>query len=255
MLSFYVLKLLSLFVYPLTQVLLLMLLGFYLSLRGRSGAAQAAFGVSTAWLWLCSMPYIAGCAMGSLEKAYPPVSAQSLPAADAIVLLGGAIRGEVSSETLADMSGVGDRLIFAVAAFKAGKAPVVVVTGGAPEGEVAEAALIKDILVTMGVPEESIVLEARNRVTLDNRRFTSETLAELGVESILLVTSAFHMPRAMLVFEPLDVTVYSAPTDYQLLLAAGGFSSGDFLPSVKALQRTTWAFHEWVGYWYYKYVA
>ena len=92
--------------------------------------------------------------MGQLEKDFPPVAAQSLPEADAIVLLGGAIRGEVSSETLADMSGIGDRLVFAVAAFKAGKAPLVLVTGGAREGEVPEAVLIRDILVTMGIPRQ-----------------------------------------------------------------------------------------------------
>ena len=190
-----------------------------------------------------------------LENDYPPVAARNLPRADAIVLLGGAIRGEVSPETLADMSGVGDRLVFAVAVFKAGKAPVVLVTGGAREGEVPEASLIRNILMTMGVPQEKIVLETRNRVTRDNRRFTQETLAGMGVESALLVTSAFHMHRAILVFEPLDLTVYPAPSDYQVLMSDGGPILGDFLPSVKALQRTTWAFHEQVGYWYYKLVA
>jgi uncharacterized SAM-binding protein YcdF (DUF218 family) len=77
----------------------------------------------------------------------------------------------------------------------------------------------------------------------------------MGVESALLVTSAFHMRRAMLVFEPLALTIYPAPSDYQVLMSDGGPSLGDFLPNVKALQRTTWAFHEQAGYWYYKLVA
>ncbi len=246
------LKPLAIFVDPLAQVLSLLLLGLYLSLRGRSRPALVIFCTSTAWLWLCSMPYVGGSLMAPLERDYPPVAASSLPQADAIVLLGGAVRGEVSADTLADMSGVGDRLIFATALFKAGKAPLVLVTGGAPEGEVAQAALIRDILVTMGVPQEKVVLETRNRATSDNRRFTSETLAEMGVASILLVTSAFHMPRAMMVFEPLDLTVYPAPTDYQVLSARDSLSPRDFLPSVAALQRTTWVFHEEIGYWYYK---
>jgi uncharacterized SAM-binding protein YcdF (DUF218 family) len=201
------------------------------------------------------MPYFADGLMGRLEEDYPPVAARRLPEADAIVLLGGAIRGETSSETLADMSGIGDRLIFAVAAFKAGKAPRVLVTGGARDGEVAEAVLIRDILVTMGIPQEQIVLETRNRVTLDNRRFLPETLAGMGAESILLVTSAFHMPRAKLVFESIDLAVYPAPTDYQVLSPGEAPGLGDFLPSVKALQRTTWAFHEQVGYWYYEWTG
>jgi len=252
--SFSLLKLLSIFVDPLTQSLLLLVAGLYFSLAGRSRVALVLFCTSGLWLWLCSMPYVAGCLMAPLEKDYPPVAADALPRADAIVLLGGAIRGEVSSETLADMSAVGDRLVFAVALFKAGKAPLVLVTGGAPEGEVPEAVSIRDILVTMGIPREKIVLETRNRVTRDSRRFTSETLAARGVESILLVTSAFHMSRALLVFQPLDLNVYPAPTDYQILMAGESMILGDFLPSVKALQRTTWAFHERVGYGYYKFM-
>jgi uncharacterized SAM-binding protein YcdF (DUF218 family) len=255
MLSYSLVKLLSLFVYPLTQVMLLLFLGLYFFLRGSFRPSLLSFCTASIWLWLCSMPYVAGALMSHLEKDYPPVAARHLPRADAIVLLGGAIRGVASPETLADMSGIGDRLVFAVAAFKAGKAPFVLVTGGGKEGDVPESALIRDILVTMGIPLEKIVVETRNRVTRDNGRFTSEQLAGMGVESILLVTSAFHMPRAMLVFEPLDLTIYPAPSDYQVLMSDGGPSLGDFLPSVKALQRTTWVFHERVGYWYYKLVA
>jgi uncharacterized SAM-binding protein YcdF (DUF218 family) len=255
MLSYSLVKLLSLFVYPLAQVLLLLFLGLYLSIRGHSRPALVSFSTASLWLWLCSMPYVAGALMSHLETNYPPVAARNLPRADAIVLLGGAIRGKASPETLADMSGVGDRLVFAVAAFNAGKAPVVLVTGGAREGEVPEASLIRDILVTMGIPRDKIVLETRNRVTRDNGRFIPETLAGMGVESVLLVTSAFHMRRAMLVFEPLELTIYPAPSDYQVLMRDGGPSLADFFPSVKALQRTTWAFHEQVGYWYYKLVA
>lgn len=197
------------------------------------------------------MPFSAGILMGALEKNYPPVAADKLPKADVIVLLGGAIRGKVSSETLADMNSLGDRLIFAVAAFKASKAPLILVTGGAPEGYDPEAELIRDILVTMGVPGDKIILETRNRVTLDSRKYVPETLQSIGAESILLVTSAFHMRRALWVFESLDITVFAAPTDHQVLLRGTGFNPLDYLPNVKALQFTTWAFHEAIGYAYY----
>ena len=254
MFSFYLLKFFSLLVYPLTQVGILLVFGLLMSLRGHRRAALSSFWAATVWLWLCSMPYLAVSLIGQLEKDYPPVAARNLPTADAIVLLGGAIRGEVSPDTLADMSGVGDRPLFAAAAFKAGRAPVIVVTGGADEGMVSEASLTRDLLVTMGVPKDKIVLEARNRVTSDNLRYTTQTLDNMGVQSILLVTSAFHMRRSLLIFDQLDLTVYPAPTDFQVLTprVSSGPSIFDFLPSVKALQRTTWAFHEAVGYWYYR---
>ena len=212
--------------------------------------ASLIFAVATLWLWLASSSLLANYLMTQLERGYPPVAAENLPEADVIVLLGGAIRGEVSADTLADMSGVGDRLIFAVAVYKAGKAPVILVTGGAQEGFVPEARLMRDILVTLGVPQGAIVMEARNRVTLDNTRFTKHTLAAMGAKSVLLVTSAFHMRRSLLVFDALDIDVFPAPTDFQVL--KGEFSLWHFLPDVKALQRTTWAMHEFAGYLYYR---
>jgi len=233
---------------PLTQVLLLLLVGLLLWKKQRR-ISSLVFIVATAWLWLVSSSLFANFLMAKLERDYPPVAAQNLPEADAIVLLGGAIRGEVSKDTLADMSGVGDRLIFAVAAYKAGRAPAIVVTGGAKKGVVPEARLMRDILVTLGVPQEVIVMEARNRVTFDNTRFTRHTLAAMEAKTVLLVTSAFHMRRSLLVFDALGIEVIPAPTDFQVL--KGEYSLWHFLPDVKALQRTTWAMHEFAGYLYY----
>ncbi|MBE9538708.1 MAG: YdcF family protein [Proteobacteria bacterium] len=247
--QFTVVKMAGLLAEPLTQALLLLFVGLFLILRGRRRAATLAFVVSALWLWLASTSMVANFLMSQLEHDYPPVAAQNLPHADAIVLLGGAIRGEVSEDTLADMSGVGDRLIFAVAAFKAGRAPAIVVTGGAKEGFVPEARLMRDILVTLGVPSGAIVMEVRNRVTMDNNRFTRHTLAAMEAKSVLLVTSAFHMRRSLLVFDSLDIEVVPAPTDFQVV--KGEFSLWHFLPDVKALQRTTWAMHEFAGYLYY----
>lgn len=252
MLGFSVVKALSILVNPLTQVLLLLLIGISLLHRNKLPGAMVFLVGSVLWLSLCSSPWVAGTLMGRLEAEYPPMAAQALPEADVIVLLGGAIRGRASSETLADMSDLGDRLLFAAAAFKAGKAPVVLITGGGAPGQIPEASAISDILVVMGVPRDKIRLETRNRVTRDNNRYTAETLADMGAKSILLVTSAFHMRRAMLVFEPLNIIVWPAATDYQVLMTTGGASVRDFLPSVKALQRTHWVVHELVGYWYYR---
>lgn len=223
-------------------------------LRNRVRPALRIFCFSLFWLWICAMPYFSGTLIGLLENDYPPIAARKLPNADVIVLLGGAIRGKASEETLADMSGLGDRVLFAVTAFNASKAPLILVTGGAPEGDDSEAMQIREILVALGVPHDKIVLETRNRDTLDNRLYMPEKLRSIGAESVLLVTSAFHMRRALWVFEPLDVNVYAAPTDHQVLPGGDDAPSPlSFLPSVKALQLTTWAFHEGIGYLYYSF--
>jgi len=255
MISLPLVKVLSLFAYPIIQVVCLLLLGIFQSLRGRGRRSLVFFFLALFWLWLSSTPFFAGELMARLERDYPPLAAENLPEADVIVLLGGAIRGKVSDDTLADMSGVGDRLIHAVAAYKAGKAPLILVTGGAPDGYDSEAAQIREILVVMGVPFEKIVLEIRNRVTADSRRYLPETLRAIGADSVVLVTSAFHMRRAMWVFDTLDVQVYPAPTDHQVLVPGEFMSVLDFVPNVGALQRTTWAIHEAIGLLYYRMTA
>jgi len=252
MLDYSVVKILSLLLSPLIQVLILFVLGLCCYSLGRIRVAGAVLCGSLLWLWFCSTPYVAALFMTGLERDYPPVAASNLPRADAIVLLGGAVRGRVSGDTLADLSGVGDRILYAAAAFRAGKAPQIVVTGGAPPGEIPEALLTREILIALGVPAQCIIMEPRNRVTQDNERYTAPRLEIMGVESILLVTSAFHMTRALLVFESMNLQVYPAATDYQVLEGGDLAVPSNFLPSVKALQRTTWAFHEWVGYWYYR---
>lgn len=244
-----IVKFFGLLVEPLSQVLLLLLFALYLYSKQHRKIALSALVLASVWLWLASSAFVSGYLMAWLEEAYPPIAAQTLPQADAIILLGGAIRGEVSEDTLADMSGVGDRLVFAVAVYKAGKAPIIVVTGGAGDGFTPEASLIRNILVTMGVPPSAIVLEVRNRITLDNGRYTRDTLLAMGAKSVLLVTSAFHMRRALLVFGALDVEVTPAPTDFQVLQGEPSF--WHYVPNVKSLQRTTWALHEIAGYLYY----
>jgi uncharacterized SAM-binding protein YcdF (DUF218 family) len=242
-------KLVGLLAEPLTQVLLLLLFGLLLFRMKHRRFTTLVFAVPFIWLWLASSPLFANYLMSQLERNYPPIGAQNLPQADVIVLLGGAIRGEVSKDTLADMSGVGDRLIFAVAAYNAGKAPAILVTGGAREGFVSEAKLMRDILVTLGVPPDAIIMEDRNRVTFDNIHFTRWTLTAMEAKTVLLVTSSFHMRRSLLVFDAWDIEVFPAPTDFQVV--KGEFAFWDFLPDVKALQRTTWAMHEIAGYLYY----
>ena len=70
------------------------------------------------------------------------------------------------------------------------------------------------------------------------------------MDRILLVTSAYHMRRALALFERQGLTVVPAPTDYQQLVAKPAVPG--WLPTVGALHQTTDALHEIVGYWVYR---
>ena len=106
------------------------------------------------------------------------------PEADAIVLLGGAIRGDTHMGTLGDLNQQADRLVHAVALYKAGKAPWLLVTGGAASrAPGARHEIMRDLLEVMGVPAGAILLEDKSRDTYQNAVYTAQMLNGAGYQA------------------------------------------------------------------------
>lgn len=250
MISFTSVKLLSLLIYPLTLCLLLGVLALIFSRLGWVRRSFYTLLLAVGWLYLCSTPLWANFLMGTLERGFVPRAMTVIGEADAIVLLGGAMRGDTHMSTLADLNQHADRLVHAVALYKAGKAPTILLTGGGAEGIRPEARQMKDILVVMGVSPQNILLETESRNTHDNAVFSAQILKAKEMERILLVTSAYHMRRSLALFEAQGLDVVPAPTDYQRLVTVPLLP--DWLPGVGSLSQTTFALHEIVGYWVYR---
>ena len=247
--SFELTKLLSLLIYPLSLSLALLVLAGLLRLIGVSRFATGLSLLAISWLYATSTAYVADALMASLESKYPPRAVSKTDTADAIVVLGGATSGATHGHRLADMNGQGDRLLHAVALFKAGKAMRIIVSGGSRGWEAPEAALMAEILQQMGVPETAILQERVSRHTLENARYTKDVLSREGLNSVLLVTSAFHMHRAETMFQLQGIEVIPSATDYQIVNAPPLVPK--WLPTVADLQRSTYALKEYAGFWAY----
>jgi uncharacterized SAM-binding protein YcdF (DUF218 family) len=248
--SFSTTKLLSLLVYPLSQALLLLFIGVVLfSFNWRRTALTASLTGLT-WLYLCSTAFFADFLMGWLERGYPARAMSAVEQADVIVLIGGAARGHAHAGRFSDLNQHADRIVYAVELYKAGKAPTILVAGGGASGHRPEASQIKDHLEVMGVPGKAILLEIRSRNTYDNALYTAPILKERKMDKVLLVTSAFHMPRAVAVFREQGLEVQPAPTDHKQLVAASELPH--WLPASGNLLRTTLALHEMAGFWVYR---
>ena len=107
-----------------------------------------------------------------------------------------------------------------------------------------------DILRVMGVPPGAMLLEEQSLTTYENALYSAPLLRERGIGRVLLVTSAFHMPRAVAVFEAQGVEVVPAPTDFKRLVGEGLIPG--WLPGAGNLARSSFALHEMAGLLVYR---
>lgn len=239
---------------PLTLGLLVGWIGLGLTGLGRGRVGLALGALSLAGLWVFSLPQVAWVLAMTLESRYPPVHSQVSPAADAVLVLGGALTApRLPHQPHINFRMASDRVWHAASLYRFGKARWVLVSGGNQPGDEAmapEAEVIAEVLRDLGVPADVIRQEGRSRSTLENAAFSLPLVQQLGVRRVLLVTSALHMPRALAVFESVfagrGVTFIPAATDADAL---GDEPSGvaAWLPDAKSLEWSTRVVKEYLG--------
>ena len=169
-------------------------------------------------VWLGGNPWTAASLTRSLEWRYLPPD--EYPSADAIVLLSGGTNPPAFPRQIVEINSAGDRVFYAAYLYHQGKAPFILATGGrlswAANQESIPAEEMSTILQLLDVPEEAILLEGNSVNTMENAEFSRPILEEQNVKTILLVTSAMHMPRSVYLFEQQGFEVIPAPTDYTL---------------------------------------
>lgn len=241
------------FVMPLGLSLLLVSVAGILFWVWRKGTATVVLAGTVIFLWLASSGIVAEALLASLEREFPPVLPEDSPAADAIVVLGGVIGNSTFRRSAPDLSGAADRVLHAARLYRAGKAPVVVVSGGGLPwtGEAPEANAIGALLIEWGVPAEAIILELESATTHENALKVSEIITERELNSVLLVTSSWHMRRALSAFRAVGVSTQASATDFERVVGTN-LTLLDFLPSARALEVTSRAMKEYLGFLYYR---
>lgn len=209
----------------------------------------AAVGVGVLILWVPATPIFSDWVQGTLEQRHPPDSVAAAPPADAIVTLGGAIGAPRPPRVYPDLNGASDRLWHAARLYRAGKAPYVIASGGTlpwKDQRFREAPAMQDLLVSWGVPADSVILESTSANTYENATNTADIVDARGFERVILVTSALHMRRALATFRSAGVPAMPMATDYRVVQGAPTLLS--VLPDAGALQASTAAIREYAGY-------
>jgi uncharacterized SAM-binding protein YcdF (DUF218 family) len=177
---------------------------------------------------------------------------EEVPTADAIVVLGGSVGMPLPPRVYPDLNDAADRVWHAARLYRAGKAPLVIASGGTMPWEdqrYREATVMRTLLADWGVPSDAILLEASSANTYQNATNTAALTKKHGVERVLLVTSALHMRRALATFRSAGVNAVPVATDYQVTRTERTLL--DAAPSAEALAGSTAAIREYVGYLVY----
>ena len=251
-------KLLTQAVYPLNFALAGIAVGIVLLLCKKRRTGLWLTSLFVCWLWVWSTPAFSGWIRGTLEQRYMPVAVEKMEAADAIVVLGGAVATVIPPRIYPDLGPASDRVWQAARLYEAGKAPLIIVSGGGsiftPNDTTRESDAMADFLKALKVPDSAIVRESESMTTQENADFTKRILDARGIKKILLVTSALHMPRALAIFRTLGITVIPAPTDYEIA-DEGKRMPFPILPDALALEGSSRAFKEYVGLFVFRLVG
>ena len=175
-------------------------------------------------------------------------------APDGIIVLGGAIDAEASAaRNSVELDSSAERILAMLVLARSYPAAKIVFSGGSGNlflSSVSEAPIAAQLLEEFGVARDRILLEETSRSTAENARFLRASVAPRPGERWLLVTSAFHMPRAIGVFRKVGFEVEAYPVDWRTRGWVDATVPFDRLSS--GLARTDVALHEWGGlaiYW------
>jgi uncharacterized SAM-binding protein YcdF (DUF218 family) len=215
-------------------VILLLILTIYLTRY--SFKLSLIVGTWTLIFYLMCTGFVAERTMGWLEQKYFPPTQTELESADVIIMLGGAAIRDSQ-----DVDGEGtlcaspaNRLLTAVRLQKIYNLPILLSGGQVYSDSGGEALIAFRILQSLGVPSEKILVESKSVNTTQNAIFSAQILREKNLNKPILVTSAFHMRRAVLNFEQQGFEVIPCPSDF-LVPRAPKFHYTKLRPQSEAL--------------------
>jgi uncharacterized SAM-binding protein YcdF (DUF218 family) len=246
-------KVLGFFALPSNLLITIGLVGLVLLLTRSRRLASWLVVTSLVLLALFGLSPLGNLLMLPLEERFPPWDA-SHGAPDGVIVLGGIIAEDVSAARGATaLNEAAERVTVAVELARRYPNLRIIFSGGTNAlifGEEAEAAFAVRQLEALGVPHERITAEEQSRNTVENAVFSRLIANPRPGQRWLLLTSAFHMPRAIAVFRAAGFPVEAYPVDWR---TTGPMDLVRPYPSVsEGLRRTDVAVREWIGLLLYR---
>jgi uncharacterized SAM-binding protein YcdF (DUF218 family) len=242
----YLNKILPYFFYPTTIILILLLWGILSKKKALLWLASGIFLIT-------SNPIIADQMLHFLEKDQIKQSPEQIQPADAIVVLSGMLTSISSNQGIVHEWSDPDRFFGGLELFEANKSERIIFTGGKlpwQKNEGTEGEVLASYAKKFGINSQLIQITKEVQNTEDEAKAVRELLAKENLNRITLVTSAFHMPRAKILFEKQGFEVQTFPVDFKI--EANNRTILDFLPSARAMKDVEFSIRELLGRAYYQ---
>jgi uncharacterized SAM-binding protein YcdF (DUF218 family) len=249
---FWLKKAVSFWLMPLPLSLALLLGGLALGALTRRRRGRGAVTLGVGLLLLCSTNVVSIRLLRPLERAYPPIPELAGPPAPGtplaacryVVVLGSGHSPMAGVSALGQLSGSGlGRLTEAVRLLRLLPQAQLIVSGPAEEGQRSHAEVLAAAAASLGIERDRIRLIDTARDTEDE---SAVVAGIVGDRPVALVTSAWHLPRAGLLFHHAHVAFVACPADFAAR-TDDQFRWRDIRLDSESLSRSTLAVHEWLG--------
>jgi uncharacterized SAM-binding protein YcdF (DUF218 family) len=233
---------------PLTLVTLCVVLGLVLVWSGRERGGKIALTIGVLLLLVTGLRFVPAALLRSLESAYQPIGMEAgkeLPPVKWIVVLGGGHNPNPSLPATSRISAPSlSRLAEGIRLHRRIPGSRLFFTGAAltPEGG-SDAGVMREVALDLGVPGGEIEIDEHSLNTEEEAHAAARLT---GTAPSILVTSAWHMPRAAALFRRAGGNPIPAPVDY--LIRSGAVTERNFYPTVEGLEGTRIALHEYGGW-------
>jgi uncharacterized SAM-binding protein YcdF (DUF218 family) len=242
-------KTLGVLLLPTNFLVVLGLIGALLLATRFAALGRKLMVVAIVLLAVCGFSPIGNLLLYPLEQRFPPCDA-ARGAPDGIIVLGGSIDPDLSvAHKSPVVRSAGDRIVVTAALARRYPNARIVFSGGSGNlilDEAKEADYAAEVFASLGIEQSRLTIERQSRNTYENATFSKQLVAPKPGERWLLITSAFHMPRAMGLFRKVGFAVEACPVDWR----AGSSAAEMFWFTGTAgdgFGRTDLAVREWIG--------
>lgn len=154
------------------------------------------------------------------------------------------------------LSEAAERLFKAMEMYRKRQIDTIIISGGAASitGKIRpESIYARQYLINQGIDSGIIFIDTQSMNTFENAVHTEKLIRQKGMNrSVILITTASHMPRAKRCFKKAGLHAFPKSVQYFSNPNRGYIVSDYFIPSSEALKKFDALMKEWVGYWVYR---